>query len=168
VLLIGGGLTGFIALAGAVIVAQMSGCCGGAPTHGCKFIEVSDAAMDAGADAMLTCGLNEVCIPGQTTCCLEAMSQPPLRCIPLTAVCKGQSASCGSDQDCPAGSGLHCCATVATQKIQCQSQCSGDFRDGGTIRVCRSNSECPAELPLCGTITVGGQTIYACLPMPTN
>jgi hypothetical protein len=164
-LVVGGGLAGLVIVAGAVIMAQMSGCCGGAPTHGCKFIEVSDAAMDSAMDAMLPCGF-EICVPGQTTCCLEARSEPPLKCIPLTAVCQGQSANCSGDQDCPVGSGQHCCGTIATMTIRCQADCPPDFsHGGGTARVCRTNQECPSDFPTCGAITISSQTLYVCLPM---
>src|SRR5664279_3792212 len=100
--LIGGGLVAVLSFAGAAIVTQMSGCCGGAPTHGCKFVETHDASMDMSSDMMLPCG-TQICEPGVTTCCLEAESEPPLRCVALNEVCMGQSANCSGDKDCPTG-----------------------------------------------------------------
>jgi hypothetical protein len=161
--LIGGALVAMISFAGAGIVTQMSGCCGGAPTHGCKFVESADASMDQSSDMMLPCG-TQICEPGVTTCCLEAESQPPLRCVALNQVCKGQSANCSGDQDCPAGAGLHCCGIVETMKIQCQAVCSGDFNNDGTVRVCRLDAECAPDRPHCGSVTIAGQTLFVCLP----
>jgi len=159
----GGSLLVALAFTVAGIVTQMSGCCGGAPTHGCKFVETVDAMMDMSSDMMLPCGTS-ICEPGVTTCCLEAETEPPLRCIPLNQVCKGQSANCSGDQDCPVGASQHCCGNLETMSIQCQSVCSGNYTKDNTVRVCRVDMECPAEFPKCGAITIAGQTLFVCLP----
>lgn len=164
-LAIGGGLAGLLVLVGAVIMAQMSGCCGGAPTHGCKFIETKDASVDSSTDAMLPCGF-DICLPGQTRCCFEAMSQPPFRCIPVVGgVCKGTFQNCAGDENC--GGGTHCCGTLSPMGISCQAECAGDFEHGGnTVRICRSSAECPSDIPLCGTLFVGDLALYACQAQP--
>jgi hypothetical protein len=146
----------------ALIATRMSGCCGSAPTHGCKFVETMDSsAMDESADMSLTCGF-QICEPGVTTCCL--VEDPPnLSCIPVGQVCKGQLAACGGDRDCPAGGGLHCCAKISTQQIQCLANCPGAITDD-TARVCRSDMECPPDRPLCGQIAVSGRTFFVCVP----
>ncbi len=146
----------------AAIVAQMSGCCGSAPTHGCKFIEApKDASMDMSSDAPIPCGF-DVCVPGVTTCCLEANSEPPIRCIALGQVCMGPSGNCAGNADCPAGANQVCCGTLQTMSVQCQAPetCPGDFTQ--TVRVCRSDAECPANIPKCSSITVSGLLIYVC------
>jgi len=164
--LVGGAILTVLAFSGAAIVTQMSGCCGSAPTHGCKFIETHDASVDMSTDMMLPCGF-EICEPGVTTCCLEAQSEPPIRCIPITQVCEGSPhASCSGDQDCELGSGKHCCGTIETMSIQCQPTCSGDPSADGTLRVCRVDAECPPERPKCLLVSVGGQSLFACRPQP--
>src|SRR5438270_6509423 len=134
----------------AAIVAQMSGCCGSAPTHGCKFIESpKDAHMDTASDAPVPCGF-EMCVPGQTTCCFEAMNvQQPLRCILPGTVCNGPTGNCAGKADCPAGSNQVCCGSTATVTVQCQDpgSCPGDFNP--TAIICRSDQECPPNLPKC-------------------
>jgi hypothetical protein len=155
-------------LAAVLIMSQMSGCCGTAPTHGCAFVETVDAsAKDSSGDATIGCPFAP-CVPGVTTCCVQPQSEPPVSCIPVTQVCPGFSGNCGSDTDCPAGAGQHCCGTTATMQIQCQSDCSGNFDIDGTIRICRTNDECPPDRPTCGSIGLGGHTIYACVPMSSN
>jgi len=153
-----------LAFAAAGIVTQMSGCCGSAPTHGCKFVETHDAAIDTSTDMMLPCGLF-ICEPGVTTCCLEPDTEPPIRCIPLNQVCRGPSnASCSGDQDCPVGMEQHCCGVVETMAIRCQAACSGDYNKDGTLRICRLDAECPPNLPRCGSITISGLPLFVCLP----
>lgn len=163
--LVGGFVLTVAAFTGAGIVTQMSGCCGAAPTHGCKFVETTDAAVDSSSDAMLPCGF-QICEPGVTTCCLEPQTQPPIRCIPLNQVCMGPTnVSCSGDQDCPVGASLHCCGIVETMVIRCQATCSGDYMTDGTLRVCRLDAECPPDRPRCGAVMISGLTVFVCLPM---
>src|SRR5206468_12108716 len=131
--------------------------------HGCKFVETVDAMMDMSkSDAMLPCGL-EICEPGVTVCCLDPDSQPPIQCIPLNAVCKGiSSASCSGDQDCPVGSGTHCCGDINAMTVECRTNCPSD-PSGGTARICRVDNECPAERPKCKAVTIGGRDMFICL-----
>jgi hypothetical protein len=148
----------------AAIVAQMSGCCGGAPTHACKFIETpKDASMDMSSDGPVPCGL-EICQPGVTTCCLEPNSEPPIRCIAVGQVCKGPPGNCLGNSDCPAGAGLLCCGSLTTMSVQCQASCSGDYAMDSTLRVCKSDQECPPNLPSCHGISVSGSplTLFVC------
>jgi len=160
--LLGGSILVVLAFASAAVVTQMSGCCGGAPTHGCKFIETADAMLDSSSpDMMLPCG-TQICEPGVTTCCLEAESEPPIRCIPLNQVCNGPSASCAGDQDCPFGAGQHCCGNLETFMVRCQAVCSGHYATDNTLRVCRVSTECPPDLPVCGLISVSGQSFFVC------
>jgi hypothetical protein len=151
---------------GAAIAAFVSGCCGGAPTHGCMFTESSkDAGSDSSTDAGESCGL-ETCVPGQTYCCLDT-DPISLMCIPIGQVCKGMSAMCAGDQDCTPGAGLHCCGQLDTGMIQCQADCSGDITDN-TVRICRTSAECPATHPYCGQITVSQIPVYACQAPPSR
>jgi hypothetical protein len=147
----------------AAIVAQMSGCCGGAPTHGCKFIESpKDAHVDMSSDAPIPCG-QQICVPGQTSCCFEVANvQQPFRCILPGTVCMGPSGNCAGNADCPAGSNQVCCGTLQTMSVQCQDPetCPGDLTE--TARVCRSDMECPPNIPKCGAVTVNGLLIYVC------
>jgi hypothetical protein len=144
----------------AAIVAQMSGCCGGAPTHGCKFIETpKDAHSDMSSDAPIPCGF-QICQPGVTTCCLEANSQPPIRCIPVGTLCKGPSGNCAGNADCPSGSNQVCCGTLETMMVSCVADCPGDLVS--TARICRDDSECPPNIPKCTMFTLNGLGIYAC------
>jgi hypothetical protein len=46
--------------------------------------------------------------------------------------------------------------------VQCQAQCSGDYNKDQTVRVCRSDQECPAELPKCSSVTISGLLLYIC------
>jgi hypothetical protein len=163
VALFGGTILVVLAFAGAGIVTQMSGCCGSAPTHGCRFVETIDAHLDMSSDMMLPCG-TQICEPGVTTCCLEAESEPPIRCIPVGQVCNGPSASCSGDQDCPFGSGQHCCGNLETMMVNCQAECSGDYTKDSTLRVCRIDAECPPERPKCSTVSISGQTFFICKP----
>jgi hypothetical protein len=149
-----------VVVGAAAIVAQLSGCCGGAPTHGCKFIEsAKDAHVDMASDAPIPCGF-EVCQPGVTTCCLEANSEPPIRCIPVGSLCKGPSGNCAGNADCPAGSNQVCCGTLATMMVSCADSCPGDLTS--TARICRSDAECPPDIPKCTMFTLNGLAIYAC------
>ena len=145
----------------AAIVAQMSGCCGGAPTHGCKFIETpKDASMDSSSDAPIPCGY-EICVPGQTSCCFEADNvEQPFRCIAPGAVCKGVSGNCAGNEDCPAGSNQVCCGTLETMMVSCVADCPGDLTS--TARICRSDMECPPNIPKCTMFTQVGLVFYAC------
>jgi hypothetical protein len=163
--LIGGTLAALLSFVAAGILTQMSGCCGAAPTHGCKFIEIMDAAMDSPPfDGMPPCGL-QICEPGVTACCFEPENDVPLRCIPVGGVCKGlMSASCSGDRDCPAGAGLHCCGMIDTLSIQCQAVCSGNYPVDQTARICRSDAECPPDRPHCQGDTIQMRTIFICEP----
>jgi hypothetical protein len=151
----------------AAIVAQMSGCCGGAPTHGCKFIDPpKDAAMDVSSDAALPCGL-QICQPGVTNCCVEPGSADPIRCIPVGQLCKGPSGNCAGNADCPVGSGQVCCGTIQTMSVQCQdpATCPGDLTS--TARICRSAMDCPPNLPYCAQFTLNlTLVINACSSTP--
>jgi len=160
--LVGGFILTVLAFTAAGIVTQMSGCCGGAPTHGCKFVETVDAHMDNNAsDAMPPCGLN-ICDPGVTICCFEPESEPPIHCIGLTQICKGTtSATCSGDQDCPFGSQTHCCGDITTMRIDCRADCPSD-PSGGTARICRVDAECPPERPKCTYVTIMGRPLFIC------
>jgi hypothetical protein len=160
--LVGGCVLTVAAFAGAGILTQMSGCCGGAPTHGCKFLETVDAAVDSSSDAMPPCGF-EICEPGVTVCCLEPESEPPIRCIALNQVCKGiTTATCSGDQDCPLGSGTHCCGDVTALTTDCRADCPSD-PSGGTARVCRVDAECPPERPKCTYVMIAQHPLFICL-----
>jgi hypothetical protein len=113
------------------------------------------------SDAPFPCGF-EMCVPGMTTCCLESDSEPPIRCIPVGQICKGPSGTCAGSSDCPAGSGQVCCGTLQTMTVQCQdpTTCPGDLTM--TARVCRSDAECPTNMPKCSGVTVNGLLIYVC------
>ena len=163
VVFLGGGVAGTGALALAIATAQLPGCCGGSPTHGCKFVEAADAAMDRSAsDAALNCPFAP-CLSGQT-CCIETDSPAnPVRCIAAGETCSGLTGDCRGDQDCPFGEGLHCCGSVDSLSSQCRAQCSGDFATDGTVRVCVSSAECPADLPSCASLTVGQRSFYGCV-----
>jgi hypothetical protein len=147
-------------LAGAAIATWMSGCCGGPPAHKCSFVEVSDAAMDASPDVSVPCGF-EICQPGKTTCCFQEMA---FMCIPIGAPCKGQSSMCSGDDDC---GGAHCCAIVQEMQISCQPFCPGATTDG-TVRVCRTSSECPPAWPYCSQSIINRQPVRACGPPPMS
>jgi hypothetical protein len=165
--LVGGTILSVLAFGGAAILTQMSGCCGSAPTHGCKFVETHDAAMDSSSDMMLPCGF-DICQPGVTTSCLEPEREPPIHCIALNEVCEGPSnVSCSGDQDCPVGAQLHCCGLIDTMAIQCQATCSGDYTNDHTLRVCRVDAECPPERPKCLSVTIQTQTLFVCRPAQT-
>ena len=157
-----------LAFGSAAILTQMSGCCGGAPTHGCKFVEVPpDAAQDMSPDMSIqSCGPQESCIPGQTVCCFERQNDRPFRCIALNQICQGPSnVSCTGDQECPlGGAGQHCCGSLVTMAVQCQNVCSGDYGTDGTLRICKGDGECPPQRPHCGTLSTGGTTFFACVP----
>jgi hypothetical protein len=147
----------------AAIVAQMSGCCGSAPTHGCKFIESpKDAHVDMASDAPIPCGI-EMCVPGMTNCCFEPMNvTQPFRCISPGTVCKGPTGNCAGAEDCPAGSNQICCGSTQAITVQCQDPgtCPGDFNP--TAIICRSDMECPPNLPKCTMFTVQTLAFYAC------
>lgn len=149
----------------AAIVAQMSGCCGGAPTHGCKFIETpKDAHTDMASDAPIPCGF-EMCVPGQTFCCFEPdNAQQPFRCISPGSVCKGVSGNCAGNADCPSGANQVCCGSLETMSVSCVESCSGDIPN--SARICRGDAECPPNLPKCtmfSTPSTGGNLVfYAC------
>ena len=120
--------------------------------------------MDMSSDAPLPCGL-EVCQPGVSTCCLEPQSEPPIRCIAIGQVCKGPPGNCLGNADCPAGEGLVCCGNIMTMNISCQAACSGDYATDGTLRLCKSDQECPPNLPSCHGLSVSGSllmSIFAC------
>jgi hypothetical protein len=161
--LLGAMLVSGVVVGSAAIVAQMSGCCGGAPTHACKFIETpKDASMDMSSDGPMPCGM-EICQPGVTTCCLEPGNvEQPIRCIALGQVCKGPPGNCLGNSDCPAGSGLLCCGSVATMSVSCQASCSGDYMNDNSLRVCKSDQECPPNFPHCGGVTISGLQFYIC------
>jgi len=150
--------------AAAATMAAMSGCCGGAPAHACKFVETpKDAAMDQASDSNPPCGLVN-CEPGKTYCCFQ-QSPPSLGCIPVTEICRGQSQVCSGDADCVPGSGLHCCLAGGVPQTQCLEQCSGDPNVDGTLRVCSTNTECPPDRPVCGKFAIGGGNVPACIPL---
>ena len=164
VALAGGGLA--ILLAGVVLAAsaQMSGCCGGSPTHGCKFVNSPDAAADVTvSDAPIRCPFSPC---SATSLCCRNPNQPqnPVYCVAAGGSCPGTTGGCGSDQDCSFNSGMHCCASSDTLSAQCQTGCSGHTEVDGTIRLCASNAECPADLPTCSSLSVvdGGQMFYGC------
>jgi hypothetical protein len=156
--LIGGAVATSLATGGVVILAQMSGCCGSAPTHGCKFVESQDAAMDSSADMAMVCPLT--CDPG-SFCCLDGTMEPPLYCVGPGQVCRGVSAFCTGDGDC-IDKGQHCCGTVDTMMVRCQAECSGHYRDDQTARICESDQECPPDLPKCVSHTLNGVTLFFC------
>jgi hypothetical protein len=157
----GGGLALFAAVV-MVAVAQVSGCCGGSPTHGCQFIESHDAAADVVAsDARQICP-SAPCTAGQRCCVERTNLANPIHCIAIDGVCMGTTGGCGSDQDCQFGSGMHCCGDVTTLSTRCQTGCSGQVDVDHTLRICASNDECPANLPSCVDLHIDGQTIYAC------
>lgn len=83
-------------------------------------------------------------------------------CVPAGGTCAGTTGSCGSDQDCPLGAGMHCCANTVTLSAQCQTGCSGHADVDQTIRICASSAECPADLPTCMALGVGDQMFYGC------
>jgi hypothetical protein len=161
--LIGGLVAGGAALAVAIASSQLSGCCGGSPTHGCKFVETADAAKDQTvSDAALNCP-SAPCASGQI-CCIESDSPTnPVRCIAAGEMCSGLTGDCRGDQDCPFGDNLHCCGNVDSLSARCQSECSGNFDDDGTVRVCLNSAECPAGRPLCGGLMVGNRSFYGCI-----
>jgi len=151
--------------AGVATLAAMSGCCGGAPAHSCKFVEVPKDATptDSSGDGSQSCGF-DICEPGKTYCCLKRTPPVSLSCIPLASKCDGQPPpACSGDDDCVPGSGFHCCGDINTLSTQCLETCSGNPADG-TVRICRTSTEFPPDLPNCGQITVGGQNVPACLP----
>ena len=162
--LAGGGLA--VLLAGVTLVAsaQMSGCCGSSPTHGCKFVQNPDASADVRvADGPIRCPFSPC--SGTSMCCRN-FNQPqnPVYCVAAGGACPGTTGGCGSDSDCDLGSSMHCCANAATLAAQCQTPCSGHTDVDGTIRLCASNAECPADLPTCSSLSVadGGQMFYGC------
>ena len=161
--LLGGVVAGGVALASAMVSSQLPGCCGGSPNHSCNFVETTDAGQDqAASDAALNCPLAP-CATGQS-CCIDTDSPSnPVHCIAVGAACNGLTGSCRGDQDCPFGEGLHCCGNVDTLSTQCQSECSGKFETDGTVRVCASSAECPADRPSCGALMVGDHTFYGCV-----
>jgi hypothetical protein len=151
-------------LAGVALVAsaQMSGCCGGSPTHGCKFVESHDAAADiVVGDGPVNCPFAP-CAAMQLCCRDPNQPQNPVYCVAAGGTCNGTTGACGSDQDCLFGSGMHCCASVDTLSAQCQTGCSGHTDVDQTLRLCASNAECPADLPTCSSLGIGGQMLYAC------
>ena len=46
--------------------------------------------------------------------------------------------------------------------VQCQASCSGEPKSDNTVRVCKSNDECPPNLPVCGGVTINGLLLYIC------
>jgi hypothetical protein len=157
----GGGLAVFAA-AIMVVVAQVSSCCGGSPTHGCQFIQSHDASMDVVAsDAPVICP-SAPCGAGQTCCVERSNPANPIHCVSIGGPCTGTTGNCGSDEDCPVGSGMHCCGDVTTLSTRCQTGCTGHVEVDQTVRICAGDSECPADLPKCVDLHIEGQTIYAC------
>ncbi len=156
-----------VLLAGPVLVlvlAQVSSCCGGSPTHGCKFVETHDAASDVVvSDAAVNCPFAP-CAAAERCCRDPNDPTNPVHCVPAGGMCMGTTGGCGSDQDCLLGSGMHCCANVATLSAQCQTGCSGHTDTDQTIRICASSAECPADLPTCTALIVGDQMFYGCEP----
>jgi hypothetical protein len=157
----------FMAAAGVLIAAFVSGCCGGAPTHGCMFNQTSkDASSDMSMDGPQMCSQFESCSPDET-CCIQTDPVISVMCIPKGAVCKGTLGMCAGDGDCQ--DGLHCCGTIdlntAQATIQCQADCPGTLQSpDNTARLCKSASECPSNLPYCGQIFINGMGLYVCLP----
>jgi len=120
--------------------------------------------MDMSSDGPVPCGL-EMCQPGVTTCCIEPDNpQQPIHCIGAGQVCKGPPGNCLGNSDCPAGSGLLCCGSFATMSVQCVATCSGDYAQDQTLRVCKSDDECPPNLPKCTFLSISGSplSVYAC------
>jgi hypothetical protein len=157
----GGGLALFAAVT-MIFVAQVSSCCGGSPTHGCQFIQNHDAGMDViASDAPVLCPFAP-CPAGQGCCREPSNGANPVHCVALGGACMGAMGSCGSDQDCPFGSGMHCCGDLDTLSTRCQTGCSGNVEADHTLRICASNDECPANLPTCVDLHIDGRTIYAC------
>lgn len=162
-MLMAGGVGAGLALASGLLSSQLPGCCGGSPTHGCKFVETADAARDQTvSDAALNCPFAP-CASGQI-CCIESDSPTnPVRCIAVGDSCNGLTGDCRGDQSCPVGAGLHCCGSVDGLSTRCQSECSGHFETDGTVRVCLSSDECPADRPICGALMVGDRSFYGCV-----
>jgi hypothetical protein len=159
--LLGGAV--LVALAAVVLVGstQIGGCCGGSPTHGCKFVETPDAAMDAMvSDAAINCP-SAPCPSGES-CCIENNPANPVHCIAVGGTCMGPTGSCRGDQDCPVGANAHCCGNVDDLTTQCQTPCSGQIDTDHSIRICLSNAECPPDLPVCAGFMVDGRMFFGC------
>lgn len=116
--------------------------------------------MDMPSDAPFPCGFQQ-CVPGQTFCCFEADNvEQPFRCLAVGSTCKGVSGNCAGNDDCPAGSGQVCCGSVSDMTVSCVASCPGDFPN--SARICRSDTECPANLPKCSMFSTGTLVFYAC------
>jgi hypothetical protein len=44
--------------------------------------------------------------------------------------------------------------------VSCVASCPGDFPN--SARICRSDAECPPNLPKCSMFTTGALVFYAC------